>query len=206
MTNDTLFRLITLALFVTAFTISGYFRSKANRESNERVSRREEGLPILVLLRLAGSAAWLSVVVYMINPEWMKWSTLPLPDALRWLGAALSAAAIPLVFWMFRSLGGNITDTVATRQKHTLVTRGPYRWIRHPLYSFGTLFFIGIILMSANWFILLTAAAALTILLLRTPIEEAKLIEKFGGEYRAYARRTGRFFPRLSRSSNRGPA
>jgi protein-S-isoprenylcysteine O-methyltransferase Ste14 len=188
-------------MFAIALTISAYHRRKAARAGNERVSRREEGRPIMILLRLAGLSLWLSTLVYVINPDWLRWATLPLPVELRWLGAALSAIALPLIFWMFSSLGDNVTDTVAIRQKHSLVTHGPYRWIRHPLYSFGALFFVGIMLLMANGFVIAIGGVALSLLLLRTPIEEAKLIEKFGDEYRAYMQRTGRFLPRWSRST-----
>ena len=40
-----------------------------------------------------------------------------------------------LIVWAFRSLGPNLTDTVVTRRHHTLITRGPYRWVRHPFYD-----------------------------------------------------------------------
>jgi protein-S-isoprenylcysteine O-methyltransferase Ste14 len=133
----------------------------------------------------------------MINPAWMAWSALPLPAWLRWVGAGLVAAAIPLEYWMFSSLGKNVTDTVATRQEHTLVTHGPYRWIRHPLYTFGFLAFAGFTLLLANWFTGLAGLIAISVLAIRTPIEEAKLIERFGDEYREYMQRTGRFLPRL---------
>jgi len=199
MTNETPFRLLVFAMFAIALTTSAYYRRKAARAGDERISRREEGTPIMILLRLAGLVVWLSPVAYAINPDWLRWSALPLPVELRWLGAALSAIALPLIIWMFRSLGNNVTDTVAIRQKHTLVTYGPYRWIRHPLYSFGALFFVGIMLMMANGFVIAIGVVALSILILRTPIEEAKLIEKFGDEYRAYMQRTGRFLPRWSR-------
>ena len=190
---------IIIAALATGFTISVYYRSKAARASNERISRREEGAPILILLRLVGLSAWLSILVYAIHPEWLKWSALPLPVGMRWLGAGLSVIAIPLIVWMFRSLGRNVTDTVVTRREHTLVRHGPYRWIRHPLYSFGALFFMGLNLMAANGFIALTSCVGFGILVWRTPIEEEKLIERFGDEYRAYKKQAGRFLPRLGR-------
>jgi len=107
------------------------------------------------------------------------------------------AACIPLIYWLFRSLGLNVTPTVAIRKTHTLVTHGPYRWVRHPLYSTGLLFFLGLSLLAANWFIALAILAGFTALTLRTPHEEARLIGKFGDEYRSYMRATGRYFPRL---------
>ena len=97
------------------------------------------------------------------------------------------------------SLGKNITDTVVTRKEATLVTHGPYHWVRHPLYSVAALFFPALPLLLANWFILLVGILALILLAIRTPIEEAKLIEKFGDEYREYMKCTGRFVPRFFR-------
>jgi protein-S-isoprenylcysteine O-methyltransferase Ste14 len=197
MTIDALFRIIVLVLFATSLSVSVYFRRRANRAGGDRISRREEGAPLLVLLRLTGMAGWLSVVAYVINPDWMRWSALSIPVELRWLGVALSVLSVPLLIWMFRSLGTNVTDTVAIRSKHTLVTHGPYRWVRHPLYSLGTMLFVGIGLIASNWFILLAMGLGFVLLAIRTPIEEARLTEKFGDEYRAYLRRTGRFIPRL---------
>jgi hypothetical protein len=52
-------------------------------------------------------------------------------------------------------------------------------------------------LLAANWFIFACGLALLTMIALRTRIEEAKLLERFGVEYRRYKERTGAFFPRL---------
>lgn len=150
----------------------------------------------MILLRLFGFSMWLSLLIYMINPGWMAWSTFLLPTWLRWLGAGLGLVAIPLIYWMFSSLGKNVTDTVVVRKEHRLVTHGPYRLVRHPMYLFSLLYFTGLSLLSANWFIWLTGFLSLILLAVRTPIEEAELIGKFGNEYRDYMQRTGRFFPR----------
>ncbi len=106
-----------------------------------------------------------------------------------------------MFYWVATSLGKNITDTVVTRKEATLVSHGPYHWVRHSLYSVAALFFPAFALLLANWFILLMGISALVVLAIRTPIEEAKLIEKFGDEYREYMKRTGRFVPRLLRSN-----
>jgi protein-S-isoprenylcysteine O-methyltransferase Ste14 len=192
---DQPYRAVTIILFLITVAVSITFRIQAAR-AGDKVSRREEGLSIMVVLRLFGFSAWLGLIAYMLNPAWMAWSAAPLPGWLRWAGAAMVMAAIPLLYWMFRSLGMNVTDTVAIRRQHSLVTHGPYRWIRHPLYTFGSLAFAGFSLLTANWFIGLAGLLALAVLMVRTPIEEAKLIERFGDEYRAYMRRTGRFLPR----------
>lgn len=199
MDNELTFRLVTIVLFIAVVGTGVYHRVRAAR-SGERISRREEGLPIMILLRLFGFSAWIGLVIYMVNPLWMVWSTLSLPSWWRWVGVGCGIVAVPLTYWMFSSLGKNVTDTVAIRKEHSLATYGPYRWVRHPMYSITFLAVVGFSLLSANWFVGLPGIVALALIVVRTPIEERKLIEEFGDEYREYMKRTGRFFPRLMRS------
>jgi protein-S-isoprenylcysteine O-methyltransferase Ste14 len=195
MLSETVFRLITIVLVLTGAGIGFYHRIKAHKLSQEKINRQEEGNFILIGLRLSGGLVWASTLAYMINPAWMAWASLPLPAWLRWAGVGGALAAIPLLYWMFTSLGKNITDTVVTRQEHTLVIHGPYRWVRHPLYSFAALFFLSLSLIAANWFIAAMIGLTFLMIAIRTPIEEAKLVERFGDDYRAYMQRTGRFLP-----------
>lgn len=77
------------------------------------------------------------------------------------------------------------------------MTHGPYRWVRHPLYSVGFLSFLGFFLLSNSWVILLGLLLTIPFLILRTPQEEERLIERYGDQYRAYMQRTGKFLPKL---------
>ena len=63
---------------------------------------------------------------------WIAWSSMPLPVWLRWSGAVFSALSVALLIWTCR-LGRNLTVQLQ-HIEHTLVTRGPYRWIQHPFY------------------------------------------------------------------------
>ena len=54
-------------------------------------------------------------------------------------------------------------------------------------------------IVAANWFMGLASLVVSTMLLIRLPKEEEKLIERFGDEYRAYMKRTGRLLPRIKR-------
>jgi protein-S-isoprenylcysteine O-methyltransferase Ste14 len=128
----------------------------------------------------------------------MAWSLVALPTWLRWIGAFLGLFAVPpLLFWTFRSLGKNLTDTVVPRRDHTLVTHGPYRWVRHPFYDLVFLWGLSLSLLTANWLMALLGFSAFAMMVVRTRIEEEKLIERFGDEYRAYTGRTGRFLPHV---------
>jgi protein-S-isoprenylcysteine O-methyltransferase Ste14 len=121
---------------------------------------------------------------------------IALPDWLRWIGAGLVGFCPLLLAWTLHSLGRNLTDTVVTRQEHTLVTTGPYRWVRHPFYGSLLLSVLSNALVAANWFIFACGLALLTMISLSTHIEEEKLLERFGDEYRHYKERTGAIFPR----------
>lgn len=78
--------------------------------------------------------ASVSLIAFLIDPSDMAWSSLPLPAWARWAGVAVSAMGGGLLTWTLVRLGPNLTDTVVTRREHTLVTRGPYRFVRHPFY------------------------------------------------------------------------
>jgi protein-S-isoprenylcysteine O-methyltransferase Ste14 len=139
-------------------------------------------------------AGW---VTYLVNPVRMAWAAVPLPAWLRWTGVGLALCAGLLIIWTFRNLGRNLTDTVVTRKAHTLVTTGPYRWVRHPFYSAAALAFLGNSLATANAFLFVTGGAAVLLLVIRTRKEEANLLARFGDDYRNYMQRAGRFVPRL---------
>ena len=148
-------------------------------------------------LALGGLLLWLSVIAYLIDPAWMSWAGASLPEWARWTGVLVGLSCVFLINWLFRSLGQGITPTVATRASHRLVKTGPYRYVRHPLYSIGTALFLSFALMAGNWFFAVMAVLAFILLAIRLPNEEAHLIEKFGDEYRQYMATTGAFVPRL---------
>ena len=111
-----------------------------------------------MLARLLFAAPlYLSVFAYMVNPDWMVWSSFPLPSWLRWLGAALGLGMLPILYWGVSSLGSNISETFLTKEKHVLVTHGPYRWVRHPLYAVATIGFVSLSIVAANWFMMAMA-------------------------------------------------
>ncbi len=194
-----MFRWILIVVFVVNGGISAYFRRKARQA--ETIERVEEGA-LLGLMRLVFALPlFLSILAYMINPAWMDWSSVSLPVWLRWGGAVLGVGVMPLMYWLFSTIGHNISETVLTKKTHELVTNGPYRWVRHPLYAVAPLMLIAVSLLAANWFIGgMTLIAFVMIVLVIIPKEEANLIETFGDDYRAYMKRTGRLFPRLRAS------
>jgi protein-S-isoprenylcysteine O-methyltransferase Ste14 len=197
--NENIFRIFAALILVAGMGISSYFRIRADKQSGETISRKVDGTPMMTVIRLLGLVLWLSPFVYLLNPAWMDWSKIGLPEWIRWLGVVIGSLVVAGIYWLFSNIGTGITPTSATRQQHVLVTSGPYRWVRHPLYTFGTSLFISFGLMADNWFIAFLGILTLVVMAIRTPKEEANLIAKFGDEYREYMKRTGRFLPKFQR-------
>jgi protein-S-isoprenylcysteine O-methyltransferase Ste14 len=198
MHDDQTFRRLMIGLAVL-LPILAYHRVKS-QATGEKLDRWQEGLFILFSLRLLGLLFFSSLVAYLIDPSLLIWSSVGLPGWLRWAGAVLFVTGGTLAAWTFANLGKNLTDTVVTRVDHTLVTTGPYRWVRHPFYVAFAILVLAVSLMAANWLFALGGAAGFALLVIRTRKEEEKLLERFGDEYRRYMNRTGQFLPRFHRS------
>ena len=154
---DQTFRLALLVIVLIEFPIAVFHRLRS-QAPREPLDRRQEGWFILLTLRPLGLATWAGVIAFLINPSYMAWSSVPLPAWARWAGVAISAMGGALLTWTLVRLGPNLTDTVVTRREHTLVTRGPYRFVRHPFYDAAALFVMGIALLAANWFVFAAGA------------------------------------------------
>jgi protein-S-isoprenylcysteine O-methyltransferase Ste14 len=188
-----------IIFFLLLFPLAVYRRVKAHA-TGEKLDRRQEGSFILFTLRPLGFSMMLGFLAWMVNPSWMSWSSITLPGWARWLGVGLGLLSGALLLWAFQSLGKNLTDTVAIRRDHYLVTSGPYAFIRHPFYDSVALFILSIALSAANWFFMLAGVLFFSLISIRTAKEEANLMARFGEAYRTYIQQTGRFLPKLSRN------
>ena len=196
MTDEDALRAALAVVLLLLLPIGMRYRIRS-QATGEKLDRRQEGLFILATLRPTAALLWFGLIAWLIEPRWMAWGAISLPFWARWSGIGLFVLGSALVIWTFRSLGANLTDTVVTRQDHTLVVHGPYRWIRHPLYDAVALMTVAILLVTANWFLFASGVAALCLLVRRTRTEEENLTARFGDGYRSYMARTGRFLPRL---------
>ena len=119
-------------------------QAQVTSDAREKLNRWQEGPFILATLRPVGIALWLGLIAWVVDPDWMAWSSVSLPTWLRWTGVGMIAIACGLLVWTLRCLGKNLTDTVVTRQQHMLVMHGPYRWVRHPFYDSAALLAVAV--------------------------------------------------------------
>jgi protein-S-isoprenylcysteine O-methyltransferase Ste14 len=197
--DDSTIKFLFAALFVSFMAIRVYYHRKAQVEGGE-FTYREKHLAVVNVLRQIGAIILLGTFVsYFVKPEWLGWASIPLPLWMRWVGVAVGYGSVRFIWWTQASLGKNFNTTLHARKDHTLVTHGPFRWIRHPMYSGLFLFTASWLLISANWVVGLPGLLSLTLIVInRLRHEEATMIELFGDQYREYMRHTGRFLPRVT--------
>ena len=196
MTSENPFRIAVVVVMVLTVAVTAYHRLQA-ASSGEKISRKDEGYVFDVVLRLSGLCLFIATLAYVVRPSSVEWATFPLPGWFRWLGIVTGILCSFLMYWTLSSLGKNLTDTVVTRAETTLVTHGPYRWVRHPFYVTAAVLMASVTVLAANWLIGAVSPIVMGLLAIRTPKEERMLIERFGQQYRDYMAKTGRFFPRF---------
>lgn len=155
------------------------------------------------------SSLWVTMVIlpliYSVT-DWLNFADYRLPSWMGWLGVFLLCGALILFALAHRGLKSNWSPTLEIYEGHTLVTRGIYRYIRHPMYASQWLWGIAQSLLLQNW---LAGPVNLVLFIpfyfLRVRAEERMLLDAFGDRYREYMKRTGGSVPKLQafRSNSR---
>ncbi|MCB1276202.1 protein-S-isoprenylcysteine O-methyltransferase [Prosthecobacter sp.] len=179
--------------FVIYYRIRHVFilRTKDEKKEVRRMDGLEKGL-------LAGMApgTLLLPVLYLFTP-WLAFADYRLPIVVPWIGTVAMIVSLWL-FWRSHSdLGQNWSVSLELRENHELVTRGVYRFIRHPMYASIWLWAFAQGMLLQNWLAGWSVAPAFAAMyFMRVPREEQLMCEKFGDQYRTYMRQTGRLWPR----------
>jgi protein-S-isoprenylcysteine O-methyltransferase Ste14 len=155
---------------------------------NENTGLRALRLAIIVVLFVLLGTNWLRIGV--LGSRFVPWQSW-----IIWIGVALSGAGVGLAIWARWRLGRNWSDKVVLKVDHELIRNGPYRYLRHPIYTgvlvalAGTALVIGewrgvvaVILMGLNYYIKATR-------------EEKILAASFGEAFAEHKKRTGFFLP-----------
>jgi protein-S-isoprenylcysteine O-methyltransferase Ste14 len=113
------------------------------------------------------------------------------------LGLALQLACALLAVWARRHLGRNWSGAVQTKVDHQLVRSGPYRVLRHPIYTGMLGMIAGTALVSGEWHGLLGVALMAVAYARKIPMEEQRMREAFGAEWEEWRRRSWVVIPGL---------
>jgi len=200
-TEQPIFRVAFLILLAGIFAMRGYFMMKVRR-AGERLMpdkgavAREGGRGVLIARVVVFLILLAFLVMYILGMAWIDVFSFPLPDWLRWAGFVLGLLSLAFWTWTQFALDTRWSAQLQLRKGHRLVTSGPYARIRHPLYAAMFAWAFALALLTANWIFVALAVLTIAGTAARLPKEERMMIEAFGDEYRAYMKRTGRFFPK----------
>ena len=192
---EALYRLVFAAL------LAGYLWVRYGLDLGKRRDRQEKAAQSRIE-QVITWLVWLLLLPALFYPftSWLDLFHLSLPGWLRGLGGILFLAGDLLFFWTRRALGENWSPVKGVDQSLHLVTRGPYRFIRHPMYAAMFLVTGGMFLLAANLLVGIPYLLAVTAMYLKwVGSEETSLLAEYGAEYREYSRQTGRLLPRLGR-------
>jgi protein-S-isoprenylcysteine O-methyltransferase Ste14 len=121
------------------------------------------------------------------SPNWLT-------DAL---GIAITFAGIAFAVWARVYLGGNWSSSVTLKVGHQLVRSGPYRWVRHPIYTGLTLAMLGTAIVRAQLRGVIAVVLAYIGFKIKSKIEERVMTDTFGADYDDYRTHTGAILPKL---------
>ena len=130
--------------------------------------------------------------------KWLADRAVPENSAVAFIGLALTAGGLIFAVWARIALGANWSGTVTIKAGHNLIRRGPYRWIRHPIYTGLLASLVGTVMLQGEVRSLLGFAVILFALYRKALREEKFLSEEFGNEFAEHAKHTGMFLPRFS--------
>ncbi len=201
MGSELTFRLIFLSYYLLLFGITRYYGKRADRAGRrakrDQAATEREGRGRLVIRRLAGIVMISAALLYVVYPRWMDWLAAPFPTWLRWMGVGLGVLSLPALFWVQETLGKYWSRNLQLQDHHELITMGPYRWVRHPMYVVIFTAMTTLALVSTNWLMIVPAVVAIGVIYSRIRNEEAMLVEAFPHAYPAYMKRTGKLLPKL---------
>jgi protein-S-isoprenylcysteine O-methyltransferase Ste14 len=202
MDDDMVFLVLSVALIFLGTGIRRYYTFKIEK-TRRRLSVRErieemiqaEGRTFTVLLIAQGVYIIVLLPLYLLFSSRFLSFQMPFPNWLRWFGVGLGFLSVPFLAWIHYVLDKGWSITLKLQIDHKLVTSGPYRRIRHPMYTVLIIYELSWVLVSANLLFLVYYVLSVLLIILRIPKEERMMLEKFGEEYRVYMKRTGRLLP-----------
>lgn len=148
-----------------------------------------------LLVRIVRLGSTVPTVLWIFTPS-LNFAQIDLPPVFRILGMLIFLGGALLLYWVHKVMGNFFSPLVQLKENHQLLTSGPFRYLRHPMYSSVLACVVGGFFLTANWAYFLIQAVIFAILIIvRVPPEERMLLDRFQAEFEAYRRRTWRIVP-----------
>lgn len=163
----------------------------------KRTERRESVGSRLSYSLLVFAGCYL-LFAHRVGLPWLYWPILPAAGWLTALAVSITAAGLLFAIWARLHLGANWSGTVTMKVGHELIRSGPYRWVRHPIYSGLFLAFLGTALERRQIRGIFALALIYAGFFRKILKEEEFMNTLFGADYDEYKRTTGALIPHLT--------
>jgi protein-S-isoprenylcysteine O-methyltransferase Ste14 len=132
------------------------------------------------------------------STSWFERIVISQTPAVLWSGLALTALGVLISVWARLVLGSNWSGVVTLKENHELIRNGPYRWIRHPIYTGILVSFAGTAIVDGRLRGWLGLAIVWVTFYFKARREEQFLRQEFGDRFEQHKRKTGMFLPKFS--------
>jgi protein-S-isoprenylcysteine O-methyltransferase Ste14 len=180
-----------LASFVPWIVFALYWEIQAKNSAPAVSSESKASRAVHVVL---GN---LSLFLIIVPSNFLNQRFLPDHWIVKLIGFALECAGLALAIWARRVLGRNWSGEITIKENHELIRSGPYRTVRHPIYSALLAMYAGTAIVSGQAHALAGLLLAILAYLRKTRMEEANLVNAFGARYGDYREETWALVPGL---------
>jgi protein-S-isoprenylcysteine O-methyltransferase Ste14 len=183
-----------LASFAWLVFLAYWSVSALKLKSVKRREPRGERLIQLVFM----VAAYFLMFNDQFSRGWLATRFAPASPSIGKFGVTVTVVGIAFAIWARWHLGENWSATVTLKAGHELISSGPYRYIRHPIYSGMLVAFVGTALALGEYRALISVGIVLVAFYTKAKKEERFLTQEFGEKFREHSRRTGMFLPKFT--------
>jgi protein-S-isoprenylcysteine O-methyltransferase Ste14 len=176
-------------LFALYWLVSALNRKKTKRRESW-FQRLAYVLPLV--------AAFFLLFRYEYGHTWLGTRFVPDTPMVHWLGVAIMASGVAIAFWARFHLGANWSGVVTLKEGHELIRTGPYRTIRHPIYTGILLAFLGNVIEVGQVRGLIGLLIIWLSFYVKARREESFLAQEFGPNFNEHAQHTGMFLPKVT--------
>jgi protein-S-isoprenylcysteine O-methyltransferase Ste14 len=164
----------------------------------ERADAKEIHSQREVLLAGQFSLVLIGCHILWLSSAFLDFAELTPPMFVQVIGGIIMLSSTLLLHKVHQSLGNNFSARLELQANHQLIQTGPYKKVRHPMYTTGFMYLIGAGLLSGNLIVLIIPTLSFALLVaMRIGDEETMLKEHFPEQWHQYKQQTGRFLPKF---------
>jgi protein-S-isoprenylcysteine O-methyltransferase Ste14 len=165
---------------------------------NRKKTKRRESVAQRLLYMLPLLAAFYVLYNGDLRLGWLATHFVPHTEPVQWLGVAIVVAGMAIACWARLHLGTNWSGVVTLKEGHELIRTGPYRTIRHPIYTGILIAFFGNVIQLGQVRGLIALVVIWVSFYIKARREESFLAQEFGPGFKEHTQQTGMFLPKVS--------